>query len=42
MTIMQVPVTKGKGTVEIDTDALPQAVYEYALLQGLKPWSIEE
>lgn len=36
MAIMQVPVTKGQGVVEIDTDALPEAVYAEALLQGLK------
>lgn len=36
MAIMQVPVTKGKGVVEIDTDSLPEAVYAEALLQGLK------
>lgn len=36
MAIMQVPVTKGKGVVEIDTNALPEAVYAEALLQGLK------
>jgi hypothetical protein len=36
MAIMQVPVTKGKGVIEIDTDSLPEAVYAEALLQGLK------
>lgn len=36
MAILNVPVTKGKGTVEIDTDAIPQDVYAEALLQGLK------
>ena len=36
MAIMQVPVTKGKGVVEIDTDAIPEAVYAECLLQGLK------
>lgn len=36
MAIMQVPVVKGKGVVEIDTDSLPEAVYAEALLQGLK------
>ena len=36
MTIYQVPVTKGKGTVEIDSDALPEAVYKEVFLQGLK------
>ena len=36
MAIMQVPVTKAKGIIEIDTEALPEAVYAEALLQGLK------
>lgn len=36
MAIMQVPVTKAKGVIEIDTDSLPEAVYAEALLQGLK------
>lgn len=36
MAIMQVPVTKGKGFIEIETDDLPQDVYAEALLQGLK------
>jgi len=36
MAIMQVPVTKAKGIIEIDTDSLPEAVYAEALLQGLK------
>jgi hypothetical protein len=36
MAIMQVPVVKGKGVVEIDTDTLPEAVYAEAILQGLK------
>lgn len=36
MTIMQVPVTKGKGHVDIDTDTIPAEVYAEALLQGLK------
>lgn len=36
MALMQVPVTKGKGTVEIDTDKIPEEVYAEALLQGLK------
>ena len=36
MAIMQVPVTKGKGIIDIDTDSLPEAVYAEALLQGLK------
>ena len=36
MAIMNVPITKGKGTVQIDTDAIPEAVFAEALLQGLK------
>lgn len=36
MAIMQVPVTKGKGFVEFDTDALPEAVFAEVVLQGLK------
>ena len=36
MAIMQVPVTKGKGFIEINTDEIPEAVYAEALLQGLK------
>lgn len=36
MSIMQVPVTKGKGVIEIETDDIPEAVYREALLQGLK------
>ncbi len=35
-TLMRVPVTKGKGFVEIDTASLPDDVYAEALLQGLK------
>lgn len=36
MAMLQVPVVKGKASVEIDTDKIPQDVYEYALLLGLK------
>lgn len=36
MAIMSIPIVKGKGAVEIDTDTLPEAVYAEALLQGLK------
>ena len=36
MAVIKIAVTKGKDVVEIDTDALPQAVYEEALMQGLK------
>lgn len=36
MAILNVPVTKAKGTVEIDLDTIPEEVYKEALLQGLK------
>jgi len=36
MAILNVPVTKAKATLEIDTDAIPEDVYAEALLQGLK------
>lgn len=36
MAVVTVQVTKSKSTVDIDTEKLPQDVYEYALLQGLK------
>lgn len=36
MAKLQVPVTKSKGSVEIDTDTIPEAVFAEALLQGLK------
>ena len=36
MAIIQVPIVKGKGVVEFDTDALPEAVFAEAILQGLK------
>ncbi len=36
MAKLQIPVTKSKGTVEIDTDNIPDEVYQEALLQGLK------
>ena len=39
MAILQVPITKGKGFIEIDTEdgeALPSEVYKEALLLGLK------
>ena len=35
MAIMIVPVTKGKGVIEFDTELLPESVYAEALLQGL-------
>ena len=34
--LMQIPITKGKGFIEIDTAAIPNDVYAEALLQGLK------
>lgn len=36
MATLSIPVTKGKANVEIDTDALPDAVYQEALRLGLK------
>lgn len=36
MSLMQIPVVKGKASVEIDTDSLPDAVYQEALRLGLK------
>lgn len=36
MADLSIPVTKSKGVVVINTDNIPQAVYEEALLQGLK------
>lgn len=36
MATVQIPVTKGGGAVEIDTNALPEGVYAAALLEGLK------
>lgn len=36
MTTLTIAVTKGKGTVDIDTDKLPDAVYAAALAEGLK------
>ncbi len=36
MSVMQIAVTKGKGQVEIDTDAIPTEVYAEALRLGLK------
>ncbi len=34
--IVNVPITKGKGLVEIDSEAIPVEVYKEALLLGLK------
>lgn len=36
MGILSVPITKGKGVIDIDTDALPDDVFAEAMLQGLK------
>lgn len=36
MAKIQVPVSKGKGTIEFDTETLPEAVYREAMIQGLK------
>jgi hypothetical protein len=35
-TTLMVPVTKAKGTIEVDTGMLPEHVYREALVQGLK------
>lgn len=35
-TTLMVPVTKAKGTIEVDTGQLPEHVYREALVQGLK------
>lgn len=36
MAILQVPVVKGKATIEVDTDSLPEDVYREVIMQGLK------
>lgn len=36
MTLLNIVVTKGKGTIEVNTDNLPQEVYEEAVRLGLK------
>src|SRR5258708_13592189 len=36
MAVLQVPIMKGKGFVEIDTEALPDEVYKESMLLGLK------
>ena len=36
MAVVQVPVTKGKGVVEVDTEKLPDDVYTEIVMQGLK------
>src|SRR6266403_4036371 len=36
MAELSVPITKGKGSVTIDTETLPDEVYKEAMLLGLK------
>lgn len=36
MAIVQVPITKAKGFLELDTDNIPEDVYREVVLQGLK------
>lgn len=36
MSLYKVPVTKGKGIVEVESDDLPETVYKYAFQLGLK------
>lgn len=36
MAILKVPVTKAKSTIDVDTEKLPDEVYQEALMQGLK------
>lgn len=36
MSVLSIPITKGKGFIEIETGDLPDDVYQEALLQGLK------
>lgn len=36
MPLLQIPITKGKGFIEIEADELPDNVYKEALVQGLK------
>lgn len=36
MAILSIPITKGKGSIDVDTSAIPEDVYAEALLQGLK------
>lgn len=35
-TMLTIPITKGKGTIEIDVDALPDAVFKELLILGAK------
>jgi hypothetical protein len=36
MTVMSIPITKGAASIDIDTDKIPQEMYEEALYLGLK------
>lgn len=36
MGLFKVPVVKGKDTIEVDTDQLPDAVFQEVVIQGLK------
>jgi len=36
MSVLSIPITKGKANIEIETGDLPDDVYQEALLQGLK------
>lgn len=38
MTVLSVPVTKGKGTVDLDIDALPQEVFAAIVAAGAKDY----
>jgi hypothetical protein len=36
MSIIKIPVTKGEGALDVDTDQIPQAVFEYIVALGMK------
>lgn len=36
MTILSIPVAKAKGMIEVDTDKIPDRVFQYAVQLGLK------
>ena len=36
MAVLQIPVVKSKGVIDVDTERLPEDVYAEAMLQGLK------
>lgn len=38
MAIIKVPITKGKGTIDLDTNALPEAVYAAFVIEGAKQY----